>query len=386
MRLFVASDLHLDEAGGARLFRDERQGRALGDLVERVLDADAELVLDGDTLDLTATEAPPHGLEAFARAVGMTLPPPPKRTPAERARAIARDNPHAVAALARAAARGALTLVHGNHDRHLNEPGGEAILEAAGLGEAALAPVVVRALAGKKALVAHGHAWDPGNATPDGGGEALTQALHHAVVPFLLEHGSRHNVRMDVDRVVALRPEESVIAVFERWLTPDDFDRFFRAFLKLLGANGVVPRAASLLARFLSPETMRRRVEKADALWERSGRAALHALASHRPLPGGPRDADVLVLGHTHVLDWAVQDGPRGEQLYVNLGTWTERAFDGSSPSDRTLPVLEVDDEDGELRARLFDLQDPDVTLQRFGGDADRRAPPVDGDAAPLSS
>jgi hypothetical protein len=55
----------------------------------------------------------------------------------------------------------------------------------------------------------------------------------------------------------------------------------------------------------------------------------------------------VLVLGHTHVLDWAVLEGRRRrpDRLYVNLGTWTQRAYDASSPPDTSLPVLRLAEE-----------------------------------------
>ena len=72
-------------------------------------------------------------------------------------------------------------------------------------------------------------------------------------------------------------------------------------------------------------------------------------------------------MGHTHVLDWAPQDGEvPSEKLYVNLGTWTDRAADANSAPDTTLPLLEVWEEDGRLRARLSDLDDDGGEMQRF--------------------
>ena len=50
----------------------------------------------------------------------------------------------------------------------------------------------------------------------------------------------------------------------------------------------------------------------------------------------------------------------------VNLGTWTERCFDASSPPDLSLPILRLDDEEGRLRASLVDLADESRELQRF--------------------
>lgn len=370
MAIWAASDLHLDEDGGARLFDDERQGRALERLCARVLEDPAgELVLLGDTFDLTSMLSPARGLDRFASALDVPLRPPPARTTAQLLAAVARSNPRAFAALRGFAARAPLSLVPGNHDRHLAEPGAAEALAAVGLGAAHLVPAVSRTLAGRRVLLEHGHRFDRANARPDGGGETMTRVLHQAVVPYLRAHGARRNVRMDGARVVALRPEESVVPVLERWLRPEDFRRFFRAFLQLLGDNGYLPRPSSLLARLITPEQVRKRVEQADRLWEKTGEAALRALAEERGPDGTPVHG--LVLGHTHILDWAVQDGARpDERFYVNLGTWTERAQDASGPLDVTLPALELRADGERLTATLRDLAAQDgadgPTLQRF--------------------
>ena len=52
--------------------------------------------------------------------------------------------------------------------------------------------------------------------------------------------------------------------------------------------------------------------------------------------------------------------------LYVNLGTWTDRCIDASSPPDRSLPALRLDDSSGRLRVSLFDLAAEGRELQRF--------------------
>jgi hypothetical protein len=49
----------------------------------------------------------------------------------------------------------------------------------------------------------------------------------------------------------------------------------------------------------------------------------------------------------------------------VNLGTWTERAFDASSPKDASLPLLRIDARSRRLEASLVDLSTGDE-LQRF--------------------
>jgi hypothetical protein len=85
------------------------------------------------------------------------------------------------------------------------------------------------------------------------------------------------------------------------------------------------------------------------------------------------------VLGHTHVLDWAVEDGNTpDERLYVNLGTWTKRAFDAFSPPDTTLPVLELSERDQRLHAVLRDLQHGGV-LQEFETLQGKAQPPPAG-------
>ena len=81
---------------------------------------------------------------------------------------------------------------------------------------------------------------------------------------------------------------------------------------------------------------MRSAVQEQDRLWERTGLHALEALKGKRKLAHGAPRPDALILGHTHVIDWAVTGDQR---LYVNLGTWTERAFDANSPPDTSLPT-----------------------------------------------
>src|SRR5205085_4899615 len=110
------------------------------------------------------------------------------------------------------------------------------------------------------------------------------------------------------------------------------------------------------------------RLKDDDDLWERAGHAALGALEGAMPLPGRPPPPDVLVLGHTHVLDWAVQEGRPGVQrLYVNIGTWSARASDAAGPMDATLPVLKIGKGPGRrLVAEMRDLSGQARLLQRF--------------------
>ncbi len=227
----------------------------------------------------------------------------------------------------------------------------------------------------------HGHLFDPSNARPGGSGEVITRVIHQAIVPYLREKPGRRQVRVSPDRLAALRPEEFAIPVLERWLEPRDFDRLFRATIRLLADNGVVPRPIAWVRRFVSPERARRRVLDADALWQRTGATALAALGGERRLPFDAPRPDVLLLGHTHVLDWAVLDARRRrlDRLYVNLGTWTERAYDASSPADASLPFVRIADEGGRMRVSLSDLSRADhAELQRFEvpGDAPRAKRP----------
>ncbi|HET9753996.1 MAG TPA: hypothetical protein VFP52_13580, partial [Myxococcales bacterium] len=222
----------------------------------------------------------------------------------------------------------------------------------------------VRRLMDRWVVLQHGHAWDPANATPSGGGETMTAVLHHAVVPFIRHLAPRTNVHIDADRLVTLRPEERVVPVLERWLKPGVFERFIDAFLELLVENDYLSRAAAWLT---TPSIIRSRLKMDDDLWERAGRTALAALEGQKSLPGKPPPPDVLVLGHTHVIDWAVAEGRPGVQrLYVNLGTWSARASDAAGPTEATLPVLRIDADARKLRAELFDMSGRQRTFQRF--------------------
>jgi UDP-2,3-diacylglucosamine pyrophosphatase LpxH len=353
--LYVLSDLHLDEHGPARMFSDERQGRALAALCERIAhDEGSELVLLGDTFDLTSMQPPPKGLARFFRQLDVPLEPPPRRALPQLLEAVRVSNPVTFEALARFGERSKLTIVPGNHDYQIEQ--------ATQLGfKANIERSVHRRLAGKQLVLQHGHEQDPGNAKPGGMGEAMTGAVHQAVIPYLLHHGARKNVRMDVARLVALRPEEAVISVMQRWLDEKTFDKFFRALLDLLADNGYLPRPVSFLAKFISVNRVRNAVAESDLIWEHTGSFAVELLHGKRKLPHQAPPPDVLVFGHTHVLDWAAED----DKLYVNLGTWTERALDGNSPQDETLPLLTFADPRGSFQATLEDLQ-TGHELQRF--------------------
>jgi UDP-2,3-diacylglucosamine pyrophosphatase LpxH len=361
---FVLSDLHLDAEGAGRLFDDGRQGVALAELCSRLAEGPrAELVLLGDTFDLTAMLPPERGLETFSRRVECSIEPSPRRSTEEMLACIARDNPVALRALTQLSNRIPVFVVPGNHDRQLGEPGGAEALSSVGLGAVRLAPFLERSLEGKTVVLMHGNEFDPGNAEAGGPGEAMTACMHHAVIPFLRKHGARRHARMDPDRVVTLRPEEAVVTLLQRWLEPDVFKRFFNAFLELLAENEYMPHALAFLARLVPADQVRGKAAQQDRLWERAGDVALSCLRGERDLPREAPRPDIFVLGHTHVLDWAVEDGDR---LYVNLGTWTERASDVLGPFDLTLPLLELRLHDGSASVVLRDLDERGGELQRY--------------------
>jgi UDP-2,3-diacylglucosamine pyrophosphatase LpxH len=355
--LYVISDLHLDERGPARMFSDERQGRQLAALADRISkDEGAELILLGDTFDLTSMLPPKYGLERFFRRLHVPYSPRPGRTLAELLQSVRESNPVTFDALQRLSERSTVTIVPGNHD-HL-------IDDKAPLGfRARVEKSCQRRIAGRLIVLQHGHEQDPGNREPDGPGEAMTRCLHQGVIPYLLHHGARANIRMDVSRLVALRPEEATISVMQRWLEEKTFRKFFRAFLDLLADNGYLPKPITFMAKFISVNRVRRAVAEADLTWEHTGSFAVELLQGNRKLPHGASSPDVLVFGHTHVLDWAAE----GPKLYVNLGTWTERAIDGNSPQDETLPLLVFSEPEGRFTANFSDLQ-TGRELQRYVG------------------
>jgi UDP-2,3-diacylglucosamine pyrophosphatase LpxH len=364
--LYVVSDLHMGDSTLASMFRDSDQGFRFADLCSSIARTqDGELVLLGDIFDVTAATPPPKGLTDFGRALEVPIGDKGQRTLAQIMKQIREANPIALDALEALSNEAPVTLVPGNHDRHLGEAGGCEALDAAGLSKVKIEPMAVRRVMDKVVVLQHGHAWDPSNATATGGGETMTSVIHHAIVPFLRHLAPRSNVRIEPDRIVALRPEERVVPVLQRWLKPGVFEMFIDAFLELLVANGYLSRALAWLA---TPAIIRSRLKDDDDLWEHAGLSALAALEGGKPLPGKPPPPDVLVLGHTHVVDWAVAEGARPgiERLYVNLGTWSARASDAAGPMDATMPLLRIDADEKVLRAQLFDVAGKWRTLQRF--------------------
>lgn len=352
--LWVLSDLHLADASVAPMFHEERQGAALASLCERVAsEKDGELVLLGDVFDLTAMNPPEHGLPAFQRKLGYSADTAPQRSAVEMCRAAGKNHPASIAALAKLSARRSVTLVPGNHDHPLGSEEGRAALDAAGLPDVALAPCLQRVVADRRVVLEHGHEMDEDNARPGGHGETLTRVLHHAIVPMLENIPLRPNVAVDPERLVALRPEERMVPILMRWLEEDEFEKFTHALVELLVDNDALSRIESW---FATPERLRTRLDDADDLWEQIGDRARCVLEGKERSPHDAENPDVLVYGHTHVPDWLV-DGPGDhERLYVNLGSWTQRATDATGPLDETMPALRLSAPATGLRVDLEEL------------------------------
>ena len=132
--LFVVSDLHLGQTGLARMFHDQSQGMRLADLCSVVARTpDSELVLLGDIFDVTASLPPARGLGTFARALDLPFEDRPAPPLTSICASIRENNPVALDALEALCEEAAVTLVAGNHDRHLATPEGRGALDFAGL-------------------------------------------------------------------------------------------------------------------------------------------------------------------------------------------------------------------------------------------------------------
>ena len=377
MAIFVLSDLHLDERANARLFKDERQGERLARLFEVLARTrDARLVLLGDTFDFTSMLPPDRGLERFADELAFPLEVMPCRGLPALLEAVERSNPNAFQALRHLTGAIPVSIAVGNHDWLLGEAGADAALEQAGLHVELIRDASFE-LAGRRVVLEHGHRFDPSNAHPHGAGEQLTRALYQAVIPYLRHHGARSQVRMDPDRLVALRPQERALELLERWLEPEVFRRLLSAFLRLLAANRELPRPLQSLVAHAPLSLVRSKLAATEQAWKNAAHTAVKALQHTRHTHQLETDADVVVLGHTHVLDWAVTDVRGRERLYVNLGTWTERAADGLSHTDTSLPLLALDDAHG-LRVELRDLDWDGGVLELFAPDSTARQRPAE--------
>src|SRR3954466_4343411 len=134
MALFVVSDMHLGESTLASMFRDPDQGTRFADLCAGIARGeDNELIPLGDIFDLTAAHPPRKGLTAFGVALDVPIEDKPAPPLTAIMRAIRESNPVTMDALEALSTRARVTIVPGNHDRHLAETGGREALDAAGL-------------------------------------------------------------------------------------------------------------------------------------------------------------------------------------------------------------------------------------------------------------
>src|SRR3954447_10859978 len=102
------------------MFRDEDQGKRFAELCDKVAhDPDSELVLLGDIFDVTAACPPHKGLTQFGLSLDVPLEDKPARPLPAILRSMREGNPVALGALEALAAQTRVTLVPGNHDRHL---------------------------------------------------------------------------------------------------------------------------------------------------------------------------------------------------------------------------------------------------------------------------
>ena len=362
-RVWAVSDFHLADDTVAPMFHEDRQGRRVVELCERIrAEGDGELVLLGDFVDLTAMTPPPRGLEKFGARVGVALDAPPIRPPQELCAACRPRHEGTLRALAELSRVAPVTLVPGNHDHPFASAEGRACLDALGLERVRIETGVERRMADRTVVLQHGHELDPDNAEPGGAGEMLTRVLHHAIVPMLRQLPARANVSIDPRRVVALRPEERVVPVMRRWLTEDRFAAFVDALLDLMVDIGALSRVEAWLT---TPERLRERLDDADDLWERIGAFAHGVLAGRKPPPRPASRPDVFVLGHTHVPDWSLDDDRDRQRIYLNLGSWTDRATDAVGPFDDTLPMVRISEETRGLRVTLEELESA-RTLETF--------------------
>src|SRR3954462_10903229 len=131
MPLYVVSDLHLGEGTLASMFRDSEQGLRFAELCANIArEPESELVLLGDIFDVTAACPPRKGLTQFGVSLDVPLEDKPARPLPAILRSMREGNPVALGELEALAERAPVTLVPGNHDRHLGEAGGQQALDA----------------------------------------------------------------------------------------------------------------------------------------------------------------------------------------------------------------------------------------------------------------
>ncbi len=347
---YALSDLHLHDDDQRFLFTGRKQ-TVFEVLAAEILAENGEMVLAGDVFDLTGIQPPGAGLATFLDSVlPLTLQRDAsleryarQRPVGERLAAIADRFPGVFSALAPLAAKGRLHIIPGNHDCELRDPEARTTLarllacseDQLGL-ESAYSPP------GTNVLVGHGNGFDPSNLTDHtcaNPGAAITSALYCAVVPALRLLDIPPGI---VSALTAVRPEEKIVDALATHLGAAA-QPFLNHFVRLLDANGyfdgILEKLEVWAGQALGLITLDavRNALRDDT--DVSDRARAGAEALRRKHAAAGQTVDLVVLGHTHVVDLAPG--------YVNLGTWIDavKGFSDAelASADRRLPVLRID-------------------------------------------
>lgn len=269
--------------------------------------------------------------------------------------AIAANFPDFFASLGRLARADRLYVIPGNHDCELYDDAGQAALFAA-IGSPLPAARIVPQLelGGRVTVWAHGHEYDPSNRSGLAcNGAVITSVLYHAVIPALLANRVPPE---RVDEIPAIRPEENIVDGIARYLSPSRVNPFLVAFVQLLVDNGYDVSWWWLAKHFVTPRSLRKRLQEDSALDQVLRQRALEVLAGGAPPHGRVSPAPQLfVMGHTHCLD-----ATRTEVglHYVNLGTWIDGLKEMGGIRDLALPVLKIELGAPGTNAWLYDARE----------------------------
>jgi UDP-2,3-diacylglucosamine pyrophosphatase LpxH len=363
MALYVISDLHLHDEEQEFLFSERKQA-IFQALAAEIILRRGELLLAGDTFDLTGMAPPARGLARFFNGLSPHARIEPAvlrralemRSISARMRALSARYRGFFEALTELAAQDRLIVIPGNHDCALHSDVGRRAFELA-LGEAGSR---VRWTTARKygdfVFTLHGNEFDEANRTDHGcanRGRVITEALYRGIMPALRALKVPEEV---VAAIPAVRPEEEIVRGIEHYLGEKEARKLLIGFVRLLEDNGYfrgvqksmiwlvtheLPPVSSLARALVTPERMRKALPD-DSKLKHMARAGAGTLR------GG---SQVVVMGHTHELDFG--------EGYVNLGTWIDHVS-GLSPEhlkapDRRLPVLRARLEDQS--AALWDAQ-----------------------------
>jgi UDP-2,3-diacylglucosamine pyrophosphatase LpxH len=362
-RFFAVSDLHLHDDPQPFLFTDQKQAIFVS-LAEEALTSGATLLLAGDVLDLTGMNPPRQGLfEFFKQVLPATALEHPEVIAAmkwreldEQFAAVRVRFPAFFESLGKLARDRRLLIIPGNHDCALGSAKGMALFAQAVGCRTEEVRWEREFASGDFFFAVHGNEFDLANLTRKGcenPGSAITAALYRAVMPALRVLGVPHEA---VAAIPAVRPEEETVRAIQRFLGEEKARVFLFAFVRLLVSNGYfrgprrwgltlltrqVPGITRLAQKFITPDKVRAAMPDDTDL-------KLNARQGAERIRHGKK---IVVMGHTHELDWLPD--------YVNLGTWIDH-ITGFSPehlarAECALPVLRVMDDDS---ADLIDARE----------------------------